>query len=300
MNTILKQFIAPIVLLALVACNKNKTNDRASGSFEAIETIISSEAMGRILSITIDEGSKLDSGQVIGYIDSTQLCLNRDVLLQNQKAVLTNKPDIRVQLDALESELKIAQSDRDRIAKLVKGDVASPKQLDDADARVATIKAKIAAQKSSLQTSTNAINEQGGSLEAQLNQLNDQIKRCVIRNPVNGTVLAKYVETAEMTSVGRPLYKIADLSTLILRCYVTGDQLTAIKLDQQVKVLTDDGNGGFKETSGIISWISDKSEFTPKTIQTQNERANLVYAIKVKVPNDGSYKIGMYGEIKFE
>ena len=281
------------------SCNNENNHFDASGTFETIETIISAEANGKLLSFTINEGDELKVNQAIGIIDSTQLSLNREVLIQNQKAVLSGQPHIETQIDALREELANAISDRDRVANLVKGGVASQKQLDDANAHIATINARIAAQKDALQTSSNVITQQGSSVDAQLIQLNDQIDKCRITNPINGTVLTKYAEANEMVYVGKPLYKIADLSTIILRAYITGNQLPLVKLNQKVKVHTDDGKGGFKETEGIITWINDKAEFTPKTIQTKDERANMVYAVKVRVVNDGSYKIGMYGEIKF-
>ena len=281
------------------SCNNENNHFDASGTFETIETIISAEANGKLLSFTINEGDELKVNQAIGIIDSTQLSLNREVLIQNQKAVLSGQPHIETQIDALREELANAISDRDRVANLVKGGVASQKQLDDANAHIATINARIAAQKDALQTSSNVITQQGSSVDAQLIQLNDQINKCRITNPINGTVLTKYAEANEMVYVGKPLYKIADLSTIILRAYITGNQLPLVKLNQKVKVHTDDGKGGFKETEGIITWINDKAEFTPKTIQTKDERANMVYAVKVRVVNDGSYKIGMYGEIKF-
>ncbi|HET6539087.1 MAG TPA: efflux RND transporter periplasmic adaptor subunit, partial [Chryseolinea sp.] len=184
-----------------------------------------------------------------------------------------------------------------RTENLVKGGVATQKQLDDANAKVITLRARINAQESSLQTTTSSLNEQAGTVDAQLTEINDQLKKCTVTNPLKGTVLSKYAEQYEMAAAGRPLYKIADLSNIILRAYITGDLLSQVKLDQKVKVFTDDGKGGFKETEGVVTWINDKAEFTPKTIQTKNERANLVYAIKVKIRNDGFYKIGMYGEM---
>jgi HlyD family secretion protein len=287
------------IIVFLSACSKNENEFDATGSFEAIETIISSEANGKILSLNFNEGDELKQGQIVGYIDSTQLNLSRDQLIQNQKAILSGRPQVKVQVDALQKELDNAIRDREHIANLVKGEVASQKQLDDADLRIAALKSKIEAQKSSLESTSTSLTEQGSSVSAQLNLVNDQIKKCSIVNPVNGTVLTKYMEANEIISSGKPLYKIADLHTMILRVYISGNQLAQVKIGQQVKVFTDSSEGKFKETKGTISWISDKAEFTPKTIQTKDERANMVYAVKVNVPNDGTYKIGMYGEIKF-
>ena len=286
-----------ISLLAITSCKEKTHIYDASGTFEALETIISAEANGKILQLNIEEGNQLDSGQMIGYIDSTQLHLNKMQLVQNKKAILSGRPQTNVQTDALKAELANAVLDRNRTGNLVKGGVASQKQLDDANAKVATLQSRLKAQESSLETTTSSLNEQGITVDAQMRQINDQLKKCVIINPIRGTVLTKYAEQYEMAVLGRPLYKIADISTLILRAYITGNQLQQVKIGQNVGVYTDDGKGGFKETKGVVTWINDKSEFTPKTIQTKNERANLVYAIKVNVKNDGFLKIGMYGEV---
>jgi HlyD family secretion protein len=236
---------------------------------------------------------------LIGAIDSTQLHLTKLQLLQSKKAILSGRPNTGVQIESLKKELSNATDDRNRIAGLVKGGVASQKQLDDAEAKVSILKARIESQSSSLGTTTSSLNEQAATTEIQLAQVEDQLQKCRVVNPVTGLVLTKYAEPNELTSIGKPLYKIADLSTMILRAYVTGNQLPRLKLNQKVKVSTDDGNGGLATTDGTITWISDKAEFTPKTIQTKDERANLVYAIKVSVKNEGAYKIGMYGEVKF-
>lgn len=281
------------------ACNTSEKNFDASGAFEAVETILSSEASGVIQSFEIQEGQQLKAGQLIGYIDSTQTYLRKKQLEAQINALLSRKPNVSVQLAALESQLKTAEKEQKRIANLVKDDAATTKQLDDINAQVETLKKQINAQRSTLSINVNGINQDANSLNYQLEQLDDMLQKCKIINPVDGTVLVKYVEAYEMTQPGRVLYKIADLSTLILRAYISGNQLAQIKLNQKVKVLTDDGNGGMKETTGTVTWISEKAEFTPKTIQTKEERANLVYAIKILVDNDGSYKIGMYGEIQF-
>ena len=286
-----------VLLLSILSCKEKANNYDASGSFEATETIIAAEATGKILQLNIDEGQQLDSGQLIGFIDSAQLQLTRLQLMQSKKAILSSRPESKTQVEALRTELANAVLDRNRTAKLVEGGVASQKQLDDADAKIATLQSKIVAQESSLQTTTSSITEQGNTVNAQMNEITDQLKKCVIVNPVKGTVLSKYAEQYEMAVLGKPLYKIADISTIILRAYITGDQLQQVKIGQRIKVFTDDGKGGYKERQGVITWINEKSEFTPKTIQTKNERANLVYAMKVNVKNDGYLKIGMYGEV---
>jgi HlyD family secretion protein len=288
-----------LLLLSIAACNQNKKNFDASGAFEAEETIISSEASGVIRQLELEEGQVLAAGQVVGYVDSLQLYLKKKQVEAQITALLGKKPDVPVQLAALEEQLKTAEKEKQRIANLVKADAATTKQLDDINAQVELIGRQIASQRSTLTLSSEGISNDAVSLQVQAEQLNDQLRKCSIVNPVKGTVLLKYAEPNEMTVAGKPLYKIADLSSLTLRAYITGNQLPLVKLGQQVKVLTDDGNGGFKESAGSITWISNKSEFTPKTIQTKDERANLVYAIKVRVKNDGALKIGMYAEIKF-
>jgi HlyD family secretion protein len=294
-----KLIILILTLCALLAsCNNNGNDNDASGTFEAVETIVSAEASGKILQLNINEGDALKQGAQVGYIDSTQLYLQRLQLLQNKKAILSGSPDVKPQIVVLEKELENALSDKKRIENLVKGEVASQKQLDDINSKIAVLQSKIAALKSEFGTRTSSINEQSNTVQVQLAQINDQLEKCTITNQVNGTVLTKYAEANEMIAVGRPLYKIADLSTLLLRAYVTGSQLTNLKLNQKVTVLIDSGEDAYKEYEGIVEWISSKAEFTPKTIQTKDERANLVYAVKIRVKNDGLLKIGMYADVK--
>ncbi|WP_164111860.1 MULTISPECIES: HlyD family secretion protein [Sphingobacterium] len=286
-------------LLTTVSCNNKQETFDASGSFEAEETIISAEAQGVLKTFDIQEGQALQAGQNIGYIDSIQLYLKKKQLETQVTALLGKKPNIPVQLSALQEQLRTAEREKNRIENLVKGDAATPKQLDDIKAQVEVLKKQIEAQKSSLSILSDGISKDVVPLQVQIEQLEDQLSKCKLINPINGTVLTKYAEANEMASIGKPLYKIADLSNVMLRAYVTGNQLPQIKLNQQVNVLTDDGKAGYRQVEGIVTWISDKAEFTPKTIQTKDERANMVYAIKVKVKNDGLFKIGMYGEIKF-
>jgi HlyD family secretion protein len=293
--------IAVVVSISMVlfGCKSNKNTFDASGTFEAEETIISSEATGVIKELNIEEGQELKAGSGIGFIDSTQLYLRKKQLQAQIEALLSKRPNVAVQLASLKEQLKTAEREQKRIESLVKADAAPTKHLDDVNAQVDLIKKQIEAQKSTLEISTAGIGNDAIPLDLQIDQLNDQLEKCNLINPVNGTVLTKYAEVNEMTTQGKPLYKIADLSTIILRAYVSGNQFAQIKLNQKVTVNTDDGNGGYKTSEGTITWISDKAEFTPKTIQTKDERANMVYAIKVKVKNDGAYKIGMYGEVSF-
>lgn len=282
------------------ACNSNKNSFEASGSFEAEETIISAQATGNINEFKIEEGQALKAGEAVGYIDTVQLYLKKKQVEAQVNALLKKKPNIGLQLAAFQSQLATAEKEKVRITNLVKGSAATQKQLDDINANIEVIKKQIDAQKSSLDITSEGISSDAHPLMVQVEQINDQLTKAKIINPINGTVLAKYAVQNEMAVSGKALYKIADLSTLILRAYISGNQLPQVKLNQNVKVYTDDGKGGFKKAEGKIIWINDKAEFTPKTIQTKDERANMVYAIKVKVENDGTYKIGMYGELKFQ
>jgi HlyD family secretion protein len=288
-----------VIGLLLFSCSSDKHELDASGNFEAVETTVSAEANGKILAFDINEGQVLRKDQMVGYIDSTQLYLTKRQLAQNRKAILSAKPDIKVQLEALQKELENAVSDRNRIENLVKGQVASQKQLDDANTRIAVIQSKIDAQNSALNTSTNTLNEQGSTVEIQAAQVEDQLRKCRIVNPVDGTVLEKYVEPFEMTAQGRPLYKIANLDTLTMRVYVSETQLSQIKIGQKAEVYIDKDKKEYKKYEGTISWISTTAEFTPKVVLTKEERVTLVYAVKILVKNDGFLKIGMPGEVTF-
>ena len=287
------------ITLFLFSCKNTQNNADASGAFEAEETIISSEASGTIKQFNLEEGQVLQAGQLIGYIDSTQLFLKKKQMGAQVKAGLSQRPDIATQMASLQEQLKSAEKEKQRFTNLIKADAAPQKQLDDINTQIEVLKKQIEAQRSSLGIISKGIVEQSLPLQAQIDQINDQLQKCRIINPINGTVLSKYTEANEMATPGKPLYKIADLSTIILRAYITGNQLPIVKLSQQVNVFTDNGSGGYNETMGTIIWISDRAEFTPKTIQTKDERANLVYALKIKVKNNGAYKIGMYGELKF-
>lgn len=290
--------LALIGLLAF-SCNSEKNSADATGSFEATETIVSSEANGKIMQLTIAEGDEVKAGQMIGFIDSTQLHLNKLQLLQNQKAILSGRPDIKTQLEALARELEVAMSDKKRIENLVKGEVASTKQLEDANSRITLLQSRIDAQKSVLTSTTTTLNEQARTVSIQLAQVEDQLRKCKIINPIDGTVLSTYSNPFEITAAGKPLYKVANLTEINLKAFITSDQFSKIKVGLPVSVMVDTVGGEMKKYPGTITWINNKAEFTPKTIQTKDERANLVYAIKVRVKNDGQLKIGMYGEVKF-
>jgi HlyD family secretion protein len=311
---ILKPVITFIVLSVLFsACKGNKNENDASGTFEATETIVSAEANGVIKSFNIEEGQTLDSGLQIGYIDSTQLYLKKKQLEAQIKSMGYKLPDITAQTAQFKQQAVVTQSrldylikEKNRIENLLKADAATPKQLDDINAQVKETQEQIkainqqgAAQASALHTQRSGISSEVAPLYVQVEQINDQLGKSKIINPIKGTVLTKFAEADEMATFGKPLYTIADLSTLTLRAYITGDQFASVKLGQKVTILVDDKSGKFRELEGVVEWISNKAEFTPKTIQTKDERANLVYATKINVKNDGALKIGMYGEVRF-
>ncbi len=285
-------------ILFMAGCGSNGPGYDATGTFEADETIISAEVMGVLKAFDVKEGQILKPGALIGYIDTTSLHLQRKQLLAQIQAVLSRRPDINTQLMALREQLKAAEREQKRVQQLFDAEAATARQLDDINSQVAIIKGNLEATYTSLSTTSKSLVRETSPLEAQLAIIDEKINNSLLRSPMEGTVLLTYARQHEMVSPGKPLYKMADLSDITLKVYITGNQFPLVKLNQQVTVLTDDGNGGYTEQKGTIYWISDKAEFTPKSIQTQDERADKVYAMKVRVPNDGTYKIGMYGQIK--
>jgi HlyD family secretion protein len=279
------------------SCSSNDKYD-ASGTFEATEVVISSEATGRLLDFNVKEGQQLIANQQVGYVDSVQLHYKMMQLVATLKAIKSSRSDIQKQIAATEQQIATAEKDKKRFANLLKADASTQKQFDDQSSLLQVLRKQLEAQKSTLGNANNSIDENAAAMVYQIDQLNDQLHKCKIVNPINGTVLTKYAEQYEVTSPGKPLYIIANVDTITLRAYITSDQLTKLRLRNPVKVYADWGKG-MKEYSGIVTWISDKAEFTPKTIQTKDERANLVYAVKIDVRNDGYLKIGMYGEVKF-
>jgi len=283
----------------LIGCSNGNGDFDATGTFESEEIIVSSEAMGKLVMFQVEEGVQLEQNQIVGIVDTTQLHLKKKQLLSSITAVLSKQPDISAQLAALQKQIETTEVEKKRIENLVKLDAATTKQLDDVNSQIDVLNKQYIATKSSLTITKQGLQSETHPLVAQVEQIEDQIKKSIIINPIDGTVLTRYAKQDEITSNGKALYKIANLSDMTLRAYIDGDQLGQIKLGQKVKVYVDKGEGEQKELSGEIYWVSSKAEFTPKTIQTKDERANLVYAIKVKVINDGYLKIGMYGEVKF-
>jgi HlyD family secretion protein len=310
-----KKIIASLLLLLFIqACSNRKENYDASGSFEANEVLVSSQLGGQLLQFNVNEGDSLAQGEIVGVIDSTNLALQKAQVKATIQSLSEKTNNVQPQVDLLQNQLAVQQSqlknllhEKERTERLVKADAATPKQLDDINAQIdvtrkqmAVTQQQINVQKANTATQNRGILSEAGPLQKQVAQVNEQISKTKIVNPINGTVITKYAEQGEIASPGKALYKIADLSTLNLKAYVTGAQLSQIKLGQQVKVLVDDGAKNYRTYNGAITWISAKAEFTPKTIQTKEERANLVYAVKIKVRNDGYLKIGMYGEVQLE
>lgn len=288
-----------VLALAMTACGKGNKAYDASGVFESTEVTISAEGNGKIMSLGIQEGDRLEAGAVVGCIDTVQLFLSKVQLEASRRAVGSGRLNISRQIAALESQIVKQRQELDRFTKLEQAGASNRKQVEDIQAQLDILERQLAAQKESLQNANSNVSGQADAIEAQIAQLEDRIRKCVITSPVSGTVLAKYSEAGELAVQGRALFKVADLESIRLRAYITADQLTGLKLGQEVKVFADQGTSGRKEYAGTLVWISDKAEFTPKTIQTRDERANLVYAVKIAVKNDGLIKLGMYGEVKF-
>ncbi len=303
MKTIRKMSINFILIAAvalLVSCTNPKNDFDAQGNFEAIEVVTSAEGTGKIVELNIEEGDVLTEGSSVGLIDTIQLDLKRAQLHATIKALEAKLPNVAAQVNVLKEQLSTAEYERERIKRLLATQSATPKQLDDYNAQIALIKSQIIASTAQLDTQTRGILAEIEPLRVQLLQLNDQVNRCKITAPIAGTVLSKFVECGEFTTTGKPLFKMANLSKIILKAYVAGNQLTELTIGQAVTAYTDKADGGYNEYKGTVTWISNKAEFTPKVIQTKDERVNLVYAFKVVVDNDGSLKIGMPGEVKFQ
>ena len=287
-------------LLALFsACGNGAPKYDATGTFETTEVLVSAEASGRLLYFDIEEGMLLKAGEEVGVVDTVQLYLKKLQLEASLKSVEEQRPDILKQVAATKEQISAAQRERNRVANLLKVGAANQKQLDDAEDQLEVLRKQLVAQNSTLSNSHQSLTWQSSSVGIQVAQVEDQLKKCHITSPIIGTVLAKYAEAGELTAMGTPLFKVADTEQMYLRAYITSEQLSQVKLGQKVTVFSDYGTDDHKQYPGVVTWISDTSEFTPKTILTKNERANLVYAVKIAVHNDGLLKIGMYGGVEF-
>ena len=287
-------------LLALFsACGNGAPKYDVTGTFETTEVLVSAEASGRLLYFDIEEGMLLKAGEEVGVVDTVQLYLKKLQLEASIKSVEEQRPDILKQVAATKEQISAAQRERNRVANLLKVGAANQKQLDDAEDQLEVLRKQLVAQNSTLSNSHQSLTWQSSSVGIQVAQVEDQLKKCHITSPITGTVLAKYAEPGELTAMGTPLFKVADTEQMYLRAYITSEQLSQVKLGQKVTVFSDYGTDEHKQYPGVVTWISDTSEFTPKTILTKNERANLVYAVKIAVHNDGLLKIGMYGGVEF-
>jgi len=286
------------LFMLLSGCGNKKFDFDATGSFEATEVIVSSEAAGRILTFDIMEGKEVTAGEQVGVIDSLQLYLSKLQLMQNISSVESNKPNVSTQVAATREQLLKQQTERTRVENLLKAEAATQKQLDDINSAILVLERQLTAQLSTLNNSVSSLDAQSSAIEIQIAQIEDRLSKCIIQSPISGIVLAKYAEAGELAVAGKPLFKVADMKRLFLRSYFTSGQLATIQLGQTVKVFADFGGDKRREYKGTITWISDKSEFTPKSIQTKKDRENLVYAVKIAVENDGYIKIGMYGEVQ--
>lgn len=314
MKSNLSNFISAFSITILAACSDNGPAFDATGTFEADEVVVSSEIAGKILTMNLEEGDQLAKDSLVATIDAGNLALQKMQVEASIEALNEKTNDITPQLQLLREQLAVQQSqmatlekEKQRFTALVKADAATPKQLDDIVAQIDVLKGQMAVTKQQMKvqetntaTANRSILSEQNPLAKRADIISDQIDRSKVVNPIAGTVLTKYAHAGEVIGAGKGLYKIADVSSLLLRAYVSGDQLSQIKLGQQVEVFVDKGKKDYKSYAGKITWIADKAEFTPKTIQTKDERANLVYAVKILVPNDGYLKIGQYGEVKWK
>ncbi len=292
-------FCLVLTALCLASCSDKEKEYDATGTFEATEVTVAAEQNGRLLQMDVDEGDRIAEGRQVALIDTVQLYLKARQIGAVKLVYASQRPDMEKQVAATREQLAKAREEYDRFAALVKDGAANRKSLDDARSQVQVLQRQLAAQQSTIHTSTSSLNAQMGTADIEKLQVADQLRKCHVLAPLSGTVLEKYMERGEFATVGKPLFKMADTDRMFLRAYITSAQLKQVKIGQQAKVFADYGNGEKKEYQGTVTWISSKSEFTPKTILTDDERADLVYAVKIAVKNDGYVKIGMYGEAKF-
>lgn len=287
------------LLYIVTACGSGTPDYDATGTFETTEVLVSSEVAGKLLSLDIEEGTVVKAGEQVGLVDTVQLYLKKMQMEASVKSVEGQRPDILKQVAALKEQIATAEREKRRVESLLKAGAANQKQLDDAEAQLTVLQRQLVAQGSTLLNSRESLTWQSSSVAVQVAQIEDQLAKCHITSPLNGTVLAKYAEAGELATMGKPLFKVADMEQMYIRAYITSEQLSQVKIGQKVTVFSDYGNDNRKEYPGVVTWISDRSEFTPKTILTKDERANLVYAVKIAVKNDGYLKIGMYGGVLF-
>lgn len=292
----MKKIMYVALALLAVSCGKETAFD-AQGTFEATEVVVSSEASGRIMRLDAEEGTQINANTVVGEIDSLQLDLQRKQLIAQQTALLGSRPDVQKQVATIKEQIAKQKVELTRFANMLRDGATTQKQYDDMEAHLRVLESQLDATLSSLTKNTITITNNAAALEAQILALEDRIAKCRVVSPVSGTVLVKYAEVGELATMGKPLFKVADLNKIYLRAYFTSEQLSNVKLGDTVKVIADFGAEERYEYEGTITWIASESEFTPKTIQTKDSRANLVYAVKIAVKNDGRLKIGLAGEV---
>lgn len=295
----MKTFVYSLAILALLFASCKKTIDYdATGIFEATTVTVSAETSGKILSMPINEGDSVRKGDDIAVIDTTLLVLQQKQIESQRQSAESNSPDVAAQAAALRSQIAHQQHECDRFARLLADGATTQKQYDDVQAQLGVLKSQLTALLSTLDKNRSSISDNAVAIQYQSDQIEEQIAKSVIHSPISGTVLVKYAEPGEFATPGRPLCKLANLNDIYLRSYFTASQLADIKLGQKVTVIADFGGEQQYEYPGRITWIAQESEFTPKSIQTQDTRANLVYAVKIAVKNDGRLKLGQYGEVR--
>lgn len=286
-----------VAMAMLVVSCGNETEFDAQGTFEATEIVVSAEAVGKILNFEVEEGVEVIAGKMIGEIDGVQLHLQRKQLVAQQSALLNSRPDVKKQVASLKEQISKQKSELLRVENMLRDGAATQKQRDDIDAHIRVLEGQLEAALSTLSKNAASLDNSSSAMEAQIAALDDRIAKCSIASPINGTVLVKYAEAGEFATVGKPLMKVADMEKIYLRAYFTSDQLADIHLGDTVTVVADFGGDKRYDYEGRVSWIASEGEFTPKTIQTKDSRANLVYAVKIAVKNDGRLKIGLAGEV---
>ena len=291
----MKKYLFIISIALLTSCSGKNDKSDAYGNFEADETIISSEVSGKIIQLNLEEGQELKEGALIGIIDTTDYQLKKEQLMAQKNAISSKSGNITSQVEVQQQQKSNLLIDKARIEKLYKDGAATKKQVDDINGSINLVDKQI----TSIQTQNAGVTDEILALEKQIEQLNQNIKKCYLTCPAAGTVLNKYIQPNELVIPGKSLYKIADLGNVFLRAYVSESQLANVKLGQKVEVLIDKGEDNTAKYEGTVTWVSSSAEFTPKIIQTKEERVNLVYAVKVRVKNDETLKIGMPGEVKF-
>ena len=291
----IRYYFILLIIPVLTACQSGDGESDAYGNFEAIETFVSSEVSGKALQLNVEEGQYLKTGTLICLVDTVPVVIRRDQLLASRIAAISQLDQVNASLNVLKAQKAVLQKDYERISKMLNDGAATQKQFDDVEGQLNVLDR----QADSHQAQMNSIRAEVKVVDAQLAAVLDQLKRCRVQMPVDGTILQKYSEVGEMIIAGKPILKVANLETIYLRAYITGKQLPAIQLGQTVQVIFDKDETTDQSIEGSISWISASAEFTPKIIQTKEERVDQVYAIKVLVKNDGRLKIGMPGEVKF-